>query len=65
MKMLSCKDMGSMDCDFVAEGDTAEATVTMMMEHAAQNHPDKVAEMSKTMSHEDMMSMMMSKVKDR
>jgi predicted small metal-binding protein len=64
MKTLACKDLGAPECDFVAKAETAEETVTIMMEHAASDHKDKVEEMAKTMSPEEMTAMMTSKVKD-
>ncbi|MFA6136325.1 MAG: DUF1059 domain-containing protein [Candidatus Paceibacterota bacterium] len=63
MKTISCKDMG-VECDFSAQAETAEEAVKSLKEHAAQVHADKVAEMSATMSDEQMTSEMMSKVKD-
>ena len=52
------------ECDFSAQAETAEEAVKSLKEHAAQVHADKVAEMSATMSDEQMTSEMMSKVKD-
>jgi len=64
MKSLSCKDLGTPECDFVAKGETAEGVVQEMADHAMQAHADKIAEMSKTMTPDQMKEMMMSKVKD-
>lgn len=63
MKTLACKDMG-VECDFVGKADTAEEVVQIVSEHATQAHPDKIAEMSKTMSPDDMTKAMMAQVKD-
>ncbi len=63
MKALACRDMG-VDCDFVAKADTAEETVKMATDHALKAHAEKIAEMSKTMSQDEMTKVMMSKVKD-
>lgn len=43
MKTLSCKDMGVMDCEFVARGTTAEDVKAMLTEHALAKHADKMA----------------------
>ncbi len=40
MFRLGCKDIGSDDCHFVAEGKTAEEVKTKLFEHAAKDHPD-------------------------
>lgn len=63
MKTLSCRDMG-VDCNFVSHADTAEEAVRITGEHAMKAHADKIAEMSKTMSQDDMMKAMMAQVKD-
>ena len=63
MKTLACRDM-DVDCDFVAKADTAEGAVKIATDHAMKAHADKIAEMSKTMSQDDMTKAMMSKVKD-
>ncbi len=64
MKSLSCADLGASDCHFVATGATADDAVKAMAAHAMQAHPDKIAEMQKTMTQDQMMAMMASKVKD-
>ena len=60
MKTLSCKDMGTMECDFVAKSETEDEVVGSMMDHAKQSHPDKMT----MMPEEEMKNMMKSKVKD-
>jgi len=64
MKTLSCNDLGTPECDFVAKAETAEETMAIMMGHAMSVHKDKIDEIAKTMSHEQIGEMMMSKVKD-
>lgn len=64
MKSLSCKDLGTPECNFVAKGETAEEVVQTMSDHAMQAHADKIAEISKTMTPEQIKAMMMSKVKE-
>ncbi len=64
MKTLACKDLGAPECNFVAKAGTAEEVVSVMADHAMKMHKDKVAEMAKTMTPEQMNTMMMSKVKD-
>jgi predicted small metal-binding protein len=46
MKSLSCKDMGAMDCEFVATGDTVEEVKQKMMAHAQEAHADVLANLS-------------------
>lgn len=62
MKTLSCRDMGG-DCNFVAQGNSNEEVVKMMMSHAMQAHPEKLKSMG-NVSPEEMNQMMMSKMKD-
>jgi predicted small metal-binding protein len=50
MFKISCADMGSSDCNFVATGKTREETKKKMMDHAMFQHADKM----KSMSKEDM-----------
>ena len=64
MKTLACKDLGAADCDFVAKAETAEGAVKMMSDHAVSNHKNKVDEMVKTMTPDQMQAMMLAKVKD-
>lgn len=64
MKSLACKDLGAPECDFVAKAETAEEVVKVMTEHALSMHKDKVDEMAKTMTPEQMNAMMMAKVGD-
>ncbi len=64
MKTLACKDMGVMDCDFMATAETAEEAMKMATDHAMTAHAEKMAEMAKTMTPEEMNAMMMSHVKD-
>lgn len=42
---LGCKEMGGMDCDFVATGDTAEVTKQNLYAHAGEVHKDVVGTM--------------------
>jgi len=46
MKKLSCKDLGSADCNFVATGATNEEVQQKMFAHAAKDHPEKMATMT-------------------
>ena len=64
MKALACKDLGVMDCEFVAKAETAEEAVKMATDHAMSAHKEKVEEMAKTMTPDHMHEMMMSKVQD-
>lgn len=38
MMQLACKDLGNMDCDFVAQGETAEDVMQQGMAHAKEAH---------------------------
>lgn len=60
MYKLTCKDMGSADCDFTATGETQEEVMAKMKEHAMSAHPDKMKEM--TMTDAEMEEMMKSKM---
>jgi predicted small metal-binding protein len=62
MYTLADKDMG-IDCDFVAEGDTMEAVLKASKDHGISVHSEKMAEMMKTHSEEQMMDMMKKAVK--
>ena len=63
MKIIACKDLG-FDCDFVAKGLFKLVAMQKMSSHVMQMHADKVAELQKTMSRDEMVKMMTSKIKD-
>ena len=63
MKSLSCKDMGSTMCDFVATGATDEEVIQKIMAHVKTDHPEELKKME-AMSHNDMITMMKSKIKE-
>lgn len=46
MMQLSCKDMGNMDCDFVAQGETMDEVMAMGMDHAKAVHGMTDADMA-------------------
>ena len=46
MKQIGCKDLGAVNCDFVASGETADDVKTRLFEHATAEHADKLAAMS-------------------
>ena len=50
---LGCENLGGMDCDFVAEGNTPEETKKILYDHAGQAHQ----EVLKTMPEEQMKKM--------
>lgn len=64
MKTLACKDLGTPECPFVAQGNTEEEVVGAMMAHAAEVHKEKIDEMKKTMSDADMAAMMRAKIQE-
>ncbi len=63
MKSLSCKDMGSATCNFVATGMTEDEVIGTMMQHATVTHPQDMEKM-KAMPKDQMMAMMKSKIKE-
>ncbi len=46
MKSLSCRDLGSMDCEFKATGKTAKEIKEKMYTHAMRAHKDVLMKMS-------------------
>jgi len=62
MYTLACKDLGAA-CDFVARGETQDAVLQTMMEHAAVAHPQDVAKMSEGKTPEDIKAMLTEKMK--
>ena len=64
MKTVACKDFGT-KCDFVAEAFTKLGVMKKMSDHVMKVHPDKVAEMKKTMSMGEMIKSITSKIKDK
>jgi predicted small metal-binding protein len=64
MKTLSCASLGAPECHFIAKAETAEETMTAMKAHAMAEHKDKIEEMAKSMTPEQMDAMMMSKIQD-
>ncbi len=46
MKTLRCRDVGGMDCDYVAKGETAEDVKKDAFAHAEQAHKDILQKMS-------------------
>lgn len=64
MKTLACADLGAPECPFVARGEDAEMVVKEMTDHAMMAHKDKIDEMAKTMTPDQMKAMMVSKMKE-
>ncbi|MBW3554845.1 MAG: DUF1059 domain-containing protein, partial [Gemmatimonadetes bacterium] len=46
MLKMSCRDLGSADCDYVARGKTAEDVKRNLLRHAESDHPDRFAAMT-------------------
>lgn len=46
MLKMSCKDLGSTDCDYVARGGTADDVKRDLIRHAEADHPDMFATMT-------------------
>lgn len=63
MKTIACKDAG-MDCDFIATGTTDEEVMGKAMEHLESVHSDKLADMAKTMTPEQINDMAKGLIKD-
>ncbi len=63
MKTLACMDMG-VDCKYVAKAPTQEEVMQKSMDHVQKVHPDKLAEMMKTMSEDEMKEQMMQNIKE-
>ena len=62
MMTLSCKD-GGVDFDFVAKGESEQEVMDQATEHVKKEHSEKMEEMLKTMSKEQITSMMKSMIK--
>lgn len=63
MKTLACKDIDpSLNCHFVAKGNSDKEVISQMMKHAQEAHPEKMEEMEK-MPKEETEKMMMEKIK--
>lgn len=60
MKKLTCADLGTPECPFVAEGETNEEVVAKMMEHAKETHADKL----EGKSDEEIQAMMEGAIKE-
>ena len=60
MMMVSCKDMGATDCDFVAKGENAYEVKMQMMDHAKMDHKEMTDKMDEDGKKEMMKKMMMN-----
>lgn len=58
MHQLSCRDMGMPGCSFRTEGVNKEEVVAQYKEHIRSNHPEKMTEITTSMSEEQMDEMM-------
>lgn len=63
MNTLACKDLGIMNCTFVASGSTNQAAIDASIAHLMTDHPDKMASMKKTMTEDQINSTMMKAIK--
>jgi len=43
MVVLSCKDLGLEDCEFVAEADSERHAENVMLDHIRDEHPEVIA----------------------
>lgn len=46
MLKMSCRDLGSADCDYMASGATADDVKHALLAHAENDHPDMFAAMT-------------------
>lgn len=46
MKSMSCADLGGMDCNFKATGQSADEVKQAMFAHAEEQHPDVLKSMT-------------------
>jgi predicted small metal-binding protein len=63
MYTLACKDLGS-ECDFVANGETQDAVLLVMMGHASTAHAAEMAKMTEGKTPEDIKAMLTGKMKE-
>ena len=64
MFSLRCKDLDIINCQFIAEADTEEGAVLLMMEHSMMAHPEAVTELLSTMSQDEIKEFMKKKVRE-
>lgn len=60
MQTLSCKDLGTQDCNFVAKGNTKDEVINKMINHIRPNHADTFEDTSE----EEMRDMLSAHVKE-
>ncbi len=46
MKSISCREVGGLDCDYIAKGETAEEVKKEAFAHAEQVHKDILQKMN-------------------
>lgn len=64
MKTLSCQDVSGLSCPFVAKGETEEAVIQQLMDHAQAEHPEESAKMMEGKTPEEVTEMLKSKIKE-
>lgn len=64
MKTLSCQDMSGLSCPFVAKGETEEAVIQQLMDHAKAEHSEELAKMTEGKTEEEVKEMIKSKIKE-
>jgi predicted small metal-binding protein len=64
MKTLSCQDVSGLSCPFVAKGETEEAVIQQLMDHAKAEHPEESAKMMEGKTPEEVNEMLKSKIKE-
>lgn len=62
MMTLTCRDMG-VDCPHVIKGDTEEEVMRKAMEHGKMEHREKMDEMMKKYSQDEIKEMMRANIK--
>lgn len=66
MKILTCNDLGTPECDFKAQGELAAEVVEQMFAHANDAHKNKIEKMEveNHMTPDQIKEMMAIKVKE-
>lgn len=63
MMTLTCRDMG-VDCPHIIRGETEEEVMERAMEHGEMEHKEKMDEMRKKYSEDEIRNMMKANIKE-
>jgi predicted small metal-binding protein len=64
MKTLACKDLGVMECGFVAKAETTDEAIRKASDHANKVHAEKMKQMAADMTDAEMKQAMMAAIKN-